>query len=212
VAVPEDSHHLAEDGDELVGRPGRGGPGAEVAPERLRVDALEIEVAVVKGHVFAEGVERGPVVDLRQVGLAHGRRLRAEDEQVGQRRPALAVLEVAEPLAVQPEGVGATGLQLHGDDAGLLVRVEFDLPVDLRERARGGCETDQLPSVIALLKVTRISLIVGSTSPDPASGTVFTTTGGAVSSVISWAESDRHAATTTTRPSNRRCFMSEPPG
>src|SRR5689334_22747050 len=46
-------------------------------------------------------------------------------------------------------------------------------------------------SVIALLNVTLISVVAGSTLSVPASGTVFTTTGGASSSLVS-------AATTAT--------------
>src|SRR5262249_52718385 len=44
---------------------------------------------------------------------------------------------------------------------------------------------DQLPSCMSLLNVTVISVSCGSTAPAPASGTVFTTTGGTDSRVTS---------------------------
>jgi hypothetical protein len=72
---------------------------------------------------------------------------------------------------------------------------------------------DQDSSCMSLLKVTRISVSFGSTPSAPASGTVFTTTGGTVPSVISSARAPI-PPNTPTRETRMivTCFIAASPG
>src|SRR5207249_821839 len=77
------------------------------------------------------------------------------------------------------------GSSLTGSTQVRLSARYFGLPSTFGKLPLESVDQDQDPSCMSLLKATRISASFGSTSPPPASGTVFTTTGGTDSRVTS---------------------------
>src|SRR5215472_15995079 len=97
------------------------------------------------------------------------------------------------------------GSSLTGSTQVRLSARYFGLPSTFGKLSVESVAHDQVPSCMSLLNVAVISVNCGSTAAAPASGTVFTTTGGTDARVISSARTvaPTRPATTTTRTTAR---------